>query len=309
MKVSILTGIAKRSVDFKGLRDMSDIITILHDCGYDTLDIGFTEQVLPDYILRGDDWQQKIDEAANTAAKLGVIFAQSHLPFIKKASMDIDPNWKKPGFPEYFEECMRRAYIASSMLGVPYGTTHPLTWLDAVGSPEIELQRNREYYDRFVELGIRYNVGTAFENMRPESPQWPFPARYCQNYGDLMQLVDSYDDPMVGVCWDTGHANHAGHDQGRALRVLGGRVKNLHLNDNHYNCRDEHQLPYMGTVDWESVLSALVDIGYSGVLNYEVGKICDNAPTPIQIEWIKTARSNAQHLLELYERISAEKNA
>ena len=309
MKVSILTGIVKRSVDFPGLRDMREVVTILHDCGYDTLDIGFTEQTFPDFILRGDDWQQKIDDLANTAAKLGVTFAQSHLPFIKKASTDLDPNWSKPGFPEYFEECMRRAYVASAMLGVPYGTTHPLTYLDAVGSPDLALERNRAYYEPFVEFGIKHNVGTAFENMRPESPQWPFPGRYCQNYDQLIELVDSFGDPMVGICWDSGHANQAGHDQGRAIRAMGGRLKNLHLNDNHYNCRDEHLLPYMGTVDWESVMSALVDIDYKGVLNYEVGKLCDNAPTALQIEWVKTARSNAGRILELYQRLYAQKHA
>ena len=99
MKVSILTGIVKRSVDCPGLRDMREVVTILHDCGYDTLDIGFTEQTFPDFILRGDDWQQKIDDLANTAAKLGVTFAQSHLPLSRKPARIWIPTGANPAFP------------------------------------------------------------------------------------------------------------------------------------------------------------------------------------------------------------------
>ena len=62
-------------------------------------------------------------------------------------------------------------------------------------------------------------------------------------------------------------------------------------------------------MDWESVMSALVDIDYKGVLNFEVGKLCDNAPTALQIEWVKTARSNAGRILELYQRLYAQKHA
>ena len=305
MKLSILTGLLEVSRDHTGLHDLNEVLQILHDIGYDTVDLGLTPVASPDYILRGDGWEKRIEALGNTAARLGITIAQSHLPTPKNASFDLDPNFKKPGYPEYFDECLRRAYAASGMLGVPFGTVHPLTFLDAVSSPGVLLERTRRYYEPFVEWGIRHGVGTAFENMRPDTPAWRFPARYCQNYRDLIELVDSFNDPMVGICWDTGHANHAMSNQPEALRAIGGRLKNLHINDNHYGGRDEHLLPYMGTVDWAGVLSALAEIPYGGVLNYEVGNTCRLAPRPLQLEVVKAAYHNGLLLLEQYENAQA----
>ncbi len=305
MKLSILTGILEVSGDHSGLRDLNEVLQVLHEIGYDTVDLGLTPVASPDYVLRGDGWEKRIEAIGNTAAKLGITIAQSHLPTPKNASFDLDPNGKKPGYQEYFDECLRRAYAASGMLGVPFGTVHPLTYLDAVSSSKELLERNRRYYDKFVEWGIRCRVGTAFENMRPDSPNWRFPARYGQNYRDLLELVDSFDDPMVGVCWDTGHANHAQCKQGEALRAIGGRLKNLHINDNHYGCRDEHLLPFMGTVDWPQFLSALAEIPYQGVLNYEVGNTARRAPRVLQVEVLKTAYQNGLLLLDMYEKARA----
>ena len=307
MKLSILTAIVGTAADLPGLRDMKDMLRMLHDAGYDTLDIGLADQASPDFILRQEDWQQRIGALGEEAAKLGVVFAQSHLPYIRMASPELDPNWSRSGYPEFFAEMLRRAYTASGMLGIRYATQHPLTYLDAPSSPEVMLERNRAYYDPFVEWGIRQGVGTAFENMRPESPQWSFPVRYGQFYPDLIQLADSYRDPMVGICWDTGHANQAMHDQGRALRAIGGRLKNLHLNDNHYGGRDEHLLPYMGEVDWPAVLEALVDIDYQGVLNYEVGKVAKTAPSALQPALLESCHANGVLLLEMYDTIRREK--
>ena len=43
----------------------------------------------------------------------------------------------------------------------------------------------------------------------------------------------------------------------------------LHLHDN-YGTRDDHSMPYFGTIDWEEIMRALRDIGYEGTFNYEV---------------------------------------
>lgn len=309
MKLSILTGIIQVSRDFDGLRDLREVLQVLHDVGYDTVDVGFVEPDHPDFIFRGDDWEKKIEALGNTAAKLGMTIAQSHLPTPKGACFELDPNWKKSGYPAYFDQCMERAYLASGMLGVPYGTVHPLTYLDTMTEPWETMERNHRYYDRFVELGIRCHVGTAIENMRPDSPKWPFPARYCQNYRELIELVDSFHDPMVGICWDTGHANHSQCNQVEALRAIGGRLKNLHINDNHYGMRDEHLLPFMGTVDWDHVIPVLAEIGYQGVLNYEVGKVARSAPRELQVEILKTVYANGNQLLRIYQQAKERQDA
>lgn len=310
MKLSILSGLISSSGDRPGMRDENDVFKTLREVGFDTIDIPFDFITCPTYLLAGDDWQQKVDKLANTAAKLGITIPQSHMPWVQGRWFDYDP---RRGFCEdfkgYFTECMRRSYVASQMLGVRYATVHPFTFREALDSPEIHLQRNHEYYDPLVEYGARLGVGTAFENMRPDAPDRKIPTAYTQYYGDLIELVDSYHDPMVGICWDTGHANAVSGDQYTAIRAIGSRLKNLHINDNHYGGRDEHLLPFMGEIDWESVLTALVEINYQGVLNYEVGKVVKWAPEALQPEILKTVYANGCQLLAMYEEIKARHEA
>ena len=52
--------------------------------------------------------------------------------------------------------------------------------------------------------------------------------------------------------------------------MVGSRLKALHVNDNAGGRPDEHLPPYMGSVDWDSHIPVLKEIGYDGDFNYEV---------------------------------------
>ena len=250
--------------------------------------------------MREDDWQQRIDRIANLSAKLGVTFSQSHLPYVTDTQFDADRNFQKPGYMEYFKECMRRAYISSGMLGVRYATLHPLSFQEYNYEEEITLQKNHEFFDEFIELGIKHNVGTAYENMLPPLDS-RFPDRYCTHYDQLIRLVDSYHDPMVAVCWDTGHANIRGLDQVKALHKLGHRVKNLHINDNHRCNRDEHLQPFMGYIDWFKVIPALAEIGYDGDMTYETNQVGIKARDELQDAFMRLTYENGCYLVKIFE--------
>jgi sugar phosphate isomerase/epimerase len=236
----------------------------LHEIGYDTLDFPFDGLQNEGYILKGDDWQARVDRLANEAAKLGVTFAQCHLPFPKGPGWAEDKDFRKPGYREYFDECVRRTYIAASMLGVKYATAHPLSDTAMLADMDHQLQINHDYYDPFIELGISQGVGTAYENMRCKMPDLPWPYRFCCNVDDQIALIDSYNDTMVGACWDTGHGNAQMQNQRVALNRLSYRLRNLHINDNEYGMRDEHLIPGDGTLDFARCFHLLKQIGYKG---------------------------------------------
>lgn len=269
---SITIGVCLRSKYHNGLHDYADCVRRLYDAGYRTLDFAFVMQNMSTYILRGDDWQQKMDEICNLSAKLGITWSQSHLPYVNETMFQADANFRKPGYQEYFDECMRRAYLASAMLGVRYATLHPLSFPEFNYETQAQQDANHAYFDQFIDLGIKHGVGTAYENMLP-SLNRAYPDRYCTHYEQLISLIDSYNDPMVAACWDTGHANQMNFDQQRALRAMGHRVKNLHLNDNHYGTRDEHLQPFMGYIDWYKVIETLAEIGYDGDITYETNQV------------------------------------
>lgn len=196
--------------------------------------------------------------------------------------------------------------MAAGILGVKTGVQHPRSYPRFDSASKKCLDENRAYYDRYVQLAADRHVRTAFENLMP-IVGLGYTRRYCDHYEQLIDLVDSYQDPMVGACLDTGHANQVNLDLARTVRALGPRLIALHINDNHKGRGDEHLLPYLGDIDWESVIRALVEIGYAGDLTYEVGPMCKNAPRgPFQKTFLKAIYENHVCLHGLYKTIEDE---
>lgn len=306
MKLSTTTGVYQKSGNSGVLRDLNEVLTLLHEVGYEEVDLGFCTHNRPEYILRGDDWEQKIDQLGETAAKLGISFYQCHLPFIPGCSPYACADFKRPDYAGYFDECTRRAYIACGRLGVKWAVAHPRTYPEFNYENKASLKANHAWQDRFVELGIKNGTGAAIENMLPFLDR-KLSVKYCEHYDQLIEYVDSFHDPMVGICWDTGHANQMQFNQGRALRAIGKRLKALHINDNYYGNRDEHLLPYMGEVDWPDVIDALAEIGYEGTLNYETQNVSNGAWGDAQKDLVKMVYQNGLYLLDCYEKALLEK--
>ena len=143
-----------------------------------------------------------------------------------------------------------RAIDASAYIGAKYAVIHP--------------QRDAEKHtliDRTVALLTPFNeyakargVTLCVENMYTTYPE------------ELREIVDRM---ACGACWDVGHANFGKHPQYEGMTLLGKRIRVLHLHDN-YGTRDDHSMPYFGTIDWDEIMRALRDIGYEGTFNYEV---------------------------------------
>ena len=87
---------------------------------------------------------------------------------------------------------------------------------------------------------------------------------------NLLALVESVADEHLGICLDTGHLNLHDGDQGRFVREAGGHLKALHLADND-GSSDQHLMPFgLGTVRWDELTSALHEVGYAGLANFEI---------------------------------------
>lgn len=88
-------------------------------------------------------------------------------------------------------------------------------------------------------------VTIALENTPGELPT---PAN-LRRFLDQTRLTD------VRFCLDVGHA-HMGGGIGVALESMRERVVTAHIHDNHGE-KDEHLLPFDGTIDWPATLAAL----------------------------------------------------
>jgi sugar phosphate isomerase/epimerase len=59
-------------------------------------------------------------------------------------------------------------------------------------------------------------------------------------------------------------------DIGEAIETVSGHLLTTHVHDNGGR-RDEHLVPYSGTINWDEAMMTTQKIGYDGALIFEVG--------------------------------------
>jgi L-ribulose-5-phosphate 3-epimerase len=279
---------------YKGEGEYTSYIESMKRCkaaGFNVLDANFCSALNGKTDLAKDNWQEIMTDIRNEAEKLGVEFSQSHPVFIPGSIYN-----KPPETMEIYKKMMERSIIASSILGVKWAVLHPieekiLTEFDM----DANIRANFKFFASAVELAKKNNVGVAFENMLEKVTT---KRRFSSHAGELVALVDAYNDPGVGACWDFGHGNLLYKDQRVALRTLGKRLKATHVDDN-YGLDDDHMFPFHGTVDWHSIMPVLREIGYEGDFTYEAHKEFYKLPEAIKDSLAKVAYEIGVYCLSL----------
>jgi sugar phosphate isomerase/epimerase len=90
----------------------------------------------------------------------------------------------------------------------------------------------------------------------------------------LVHLIeDELDGIDVGICLDYGHAHLMG-DLGEAIETVSGHLLTTHMHDNGGQ-RDDHMVPYSGSIDWDVAMMETQKVGYDGTLMFEVAAMGD----------------------------------
>jgi sugar phosphate isomerase/epimerase len=85
----------------------------------------------------------------------------------------------------------------------------------------------------------------------------------------LVYLVEEVlEETGVGICLDFGHA-HMDGDVVDAVETVSEHFIATHVNDNRGRT-DDHLVPFDGTIDWASVLTAVQKVGFEGTLLFEL---------------------------------------
>jgi len=262
-----------------------------YDAGFRVLDFNMCALSRRQTNLHGEDWRRNVEEIRNEAEKLGVEFSQSHLPYrgrLEKLDTEEDR--------QFFRDMTLRAIEISAMLGVKWAVIHPETPQD---NPACDLQAgiryNLQLFDRELELAHKLNVGLAFENMADRGMR----RRFGVTAYELESLMDACASPLVGICWDVGHANRMLDDQIPAILRLGSRIKALHIDDNRGE-QDLHVMPFLGNIPWEDVMHALYVGGCQADLIYEIG-INGKMPAPLMDLSARYCCQVGEYLLSLYK--------
>ena len=82
------------------------------------------------------------------------------------------------------------------------------------------------------------------------------------------QDLDSLEGLPAGICLDFGHA-HMDGDLLDAIETVSEHFVSTHVHDNRGRT-DDHLVPFEGTIDWPSALTAVQKVGYEGTLVFEI---------------------------------------
>jgi sugar phosphate isomerase/epimerase len=129
-----------------------------------------------------------------------------------------------------------------------------------VDPPQVLRGRLLDALEQVVAMADQAGVEVAFE---------PEPGQFIETTAQLKGLIDEVDHPRFGANLDVGHAWCAGDDPAESVRILGPKVKHLHLEDIKGR-RHFHLIPGLGEIDFRGIARALDEIGYTGAAAVEL---------------------------------------
>lgn len=263
--------------------------------GFRNLDINFCDNAIEGMPLAQDGWEAWAEGLKRQADRLGMRYPIAHAPFYNVCEPDTEKlSLFYPG-REIQEERVRRALIAAGIMGVDWIVFHAGSVNHGADCDKEEsLKRNQDYFGHWLTFAKQCGVGLALENMGRFDVNY---SEYTASVDNLIELVDSFNDPRVGICWDFGHANLTDENQAESLRKVGGRLKVTHVADNH-GMWDEHLAPGYGDVRWDEVMPVLEEIGYAGGFNYEIHRFTGPLPDEVRQDSLNELYALARKLVE-----------
>lgn len=204
-----------------------------------------------------DNYKEHFENIAKAAQELDIKLIQAHSPMGKP----LDPD-----NGQFIADTIRCVDACGAWgiqnLVVHSGYSYGLT-------PKETFSRNREFFMPILEAAEKYGVNILVENFNKMSKEGLY---WIDNAPDLLAMIECVDHPLFHAVWDTGHANMQDMPQDEALRIMGSHVRALHVQDN-MGDRDSHLTPFLGTLNLDSLMNGLIDIGYNGYFTFEIGGI------------------------------------
>ncbi|MGN0878407.1 MAG: sugar phosphate isomerase/epimerase family protein [Oligosphaeraceae bacterium] len=146
----------------------------------------------------------------------------------------------------------------------------------------------RRSLDELMPTLERLDTRIAIENM------------WSDTFEVIHQLLQDYPAHRLGICYDSGHANGRilpGIDAGERDKH---RLMALHLHDND-GLADQHQPPFMGTLDWNRLAAIIASSGYPREISFEIAMRCTPFYNP-ELKANQRPQDIADFLRDAYDR-------
>ena len=261
------------------------------NAGFDCVDFSLDtylryEEFAPDY--SGRFFDKSLDELfdfftphKNAAKSLNIKINQMHMPypmFATNISREANEYIRYQVLPKFMEICafLECHNIVAHLFNLPNTVPDKACALEQEG---IEWRANSEVLHELAPFAAKRGITISLENLYKPG-QRRLSEGPCCDPVKLTARIDyfnaKYKSEVLGACFDTGHANLTDMDMASYLKILGHRVKTLHIHDN--DCMtDLHQIPYTFTntrdkicsTNWDEFLRTLKAIGFTGVLSFE----------------------------------------
>jgi D-psicose/D-tagatose/L-ribulose 3-epimerase len=171
-----------------------------------------------------------------------------------------DPSSEDEGVREAALEFLKGCVDATADMGAPVftGVTYSAlgrrldrrpTAADSERAAEVMREAARHAAGRGVKLGIE-----------PVNRYESFLVNTAAQALDLLELID---EPNVGIHLDAYHMNIEEDDFRAPVELVAEHLVHFHLSESHRG------IPGRGTVDWEAIMGALGDAGYTGHVGLE----------------------------------------
>lgn len=261
------------------------------EAGFENFDLNFHTASLPGGPLEDDkNWEKWVESIALLKKEMGINTPYAHTHFY------VLPQDDKKEY-ERHEELLLRSIDAAGRLGVEWIVVHPYSARDdAWYSRKKSLEHNVNAMRKYAKKAKEYpGLGLAIENMVEDRKS----RRFGSSAEDLIELFDALDDPIFGFCWDIGHGVRSNIDTASSLRQLGKNLKVVHVHDT--NVDSDHTLPFLGQIDWASIMPVMKEIGYEGYWNYESQNYTRYMPPEVRKEALRLAYKVNEAMIKMAE--------
>lgn len=249
------------SVETCSLRNKYNDITalkLIKQAGFDAFDYSFYWCNSNNDML-GTDYLQKAQEIKELSQNLGLECKLAHAPVSFKYS-----NKNNISDPEFLK--IVRSIEFASVIGSKNIVVHAIT-RDLPNHINL-YQYNHNFYQSLIPYANRFNVNILVENLFNINGNKNIPV--LSEPGELTNFIKSLNSGRVKICLDIGHLAVTGLEPADVIKGLNNNLlAALHMHDN-YGITDQHLLPYMGKIDWDSVANALKTIEYKGDITLEL---------------------------------------
>jgi len=245
---------------------IQDAVRLVAQLGFDGVDIWGGRP----HVYRNDLTGEGLGELRGLIADLGLTVVSLMPAFYRYPHSFSNPNPRvREDSIGYVRQCIDNAAVlgAGIVLIVPDHSLH--------GQPrEASRARFTESVDVVARYASQYDLMLGIEVLYYDETD------YVNSAEDALAIIDELGHRNIGVVLDTGTLNLSKDDPAEALTKLGGRLLQVHVNDNEGGREQQNLIPGEGTYDFRSLIHTLREHGYPGFLSAELTKGYADDPEP-----------------------------